>query len=142
MGRAKKFFEGLIFFFFLVVGDGPMSGKNRTVICKCLACGAVKTVRVDSIQNGRAADCTCKKRVPLTLPQNKGIACKSRLKSCIKSAGGYCCYYCPSKRTCDDACLNKPDKCGSFYINRPEIKHEQNPEDEPQQGLIKYRREV
>ena len=140
MGRAKKFIPGYVYKKWVIVAEGEPAGKNRTVVCKCLACGEVKTIRTDRISAGVAKNCECGQRVPMTLPQNKGIACRSRLKTCLKSAGGYCCYFCEKKHECADACLNMPTKCGSYYIhNDVEKAPEKTVEEEPRHGLLHWR---
>lgn len=117
--RTKSIMQGFTCKKWIAIAEGPRTAAGaRTLLCKCMACGATKTIRAKDLGSGTAADCRCDKTAPAILPKNKGVSCKSRLKHCRKSASGFCCIYCEQKNECEDACLNRPDKCGSYFDDK------------------------
>lgn len=100
----------------VVAENGQTEAGSRKMTLKCLACGKVKEITAGAISRKRVADCSCKEEIPRCLPYNEGTACRARVTTCAKNAAGYCCGHCPDANNCADACLNKPEKCGSFYL--------------------------
>lgn len=114
--KTKSIMQGFTCKKWVAVEEGPRTAAGaRTLICRCMACGQTKTIRAKDLGSGMTADCKCDKCTPELLPKNKGMACISRTNNCPKNANGYCCYYCENKEHCPDACLNRPDSCGSYY---------------------------
>lgn len=115
--RNKSIMQGFVYKKWIAVAEGERTlTGSRTLLCKCIACGKTKIIRVKDLGTGEVADCKCSGTIPAILPKNKGYACVSRIKSCIRNAKGYCCFYCDKKYECVDACHNRPDKCSSFWI--------------------------
>lgn len=41
---------------------------------------------------------------------------RCELFHCARRGGKYCCYYCLHEPECAHPCLNKPDKCGKYFV--------------------------
>lgn len=134
MARPKTVMQGYRAGKWVVVAEADRTaGGLRKVVCKCLACGNLKEIAVSTLQSYRNPDCECTERVPKCVPANAGTACRSRISTCDANAAGKCCYYCTERELCADNCLNTPDKCGSYYLDR------EAPKIDPRTGLFKGR---
>ena len=121
--REKIIAHGLTCGKWIAIEEAPPTCDGRRyMICRCMACGSVTIIRLDKLRDRTAADCDCKKNIQLRLAIGGGYNCKFRIpgaKNCEtrKNRHGLCCYHCEAKESCSAACLNTPDKCGSFYNN-------------------------
>lgn len=109
----------------VAIVENSETGQPRQFVCRCLACGEVKTIRMDRLRAGTAKRCKCNRDAPLLLPHGSGASCRSRVTGCPSSCcptrenyRGYCCYYCELYGECAAECKNTPDKCGSFYYKK------------------------
>lgn len=116
--RQKKIWHGYRFKTYVVLEEAPKENRTRRAYVRCLACGDEKIVNVQSISSKKLAACKCGYDVPTFLPYGQGIACQARTPTCEINENGACCYWCDEKENCNEACLNMPDKCGSFYASK------------------------
>jgi hypothetical protein len=121
--RLKIIAHGLTCGKWIAIEEAPKTAKGtRQMTCRCMACGEVKTIRLDKLRDRTAADCTCGRWVPGRLPKGGGYACEHRVTRdawCETNLNrrGFCCYHCKEKENCEHACQNTPDRCESFnYI--------------------------
>lgn len=97
-----------------VLYEAEPNGRMRRWHCKC-ECGKEVDVYQNHLMSGGTRSCGCFRfklpRVTKEKPEPKS-KCKYPLYGCEKSRKGLCCKECEENATCEDACLNTPEKCG------------------------------
>lgn len=96
--------------------------NHRRMVCRCLACGALKIIRLDRLKAGSVKECSCGRTAPALLLNKNGASCRAPLRTPAdcpsrENYKGYCCHYCQQEE-CESRCQNQPDKCGSFYYKK------------------------
>lgn len=111
----------------VVVAESEQA-PTPTMILRCTRCGASKEVTTANIVNGNVDRCDCSPRINRVARLGMGVGCEARERTCLDSQAGLCCYHCARRSSCENACLNTPDKCRSFYLPKPVHEHEAEPE--------------
>lgn len=118
----KKTYLGIHCKTWVAIQESETIKNKRMFVCRCLACGALKIIRLEKLKTGTAEECICGCTAPALLPKMSGASCNPRIGSPSKcptreNYKGYCCCYC-QQAECENRCLNTPDKCGSFYYTK------------------------
>lgn len=135
---AKTILIGLRVKNWVVVAESEQD-QTPTLVLRCTRCGASKKVTTANAVSGDVDRCDCSPRINRVARLGMGVGCEARERTCLDSQAGLCCYHCQKRSRCENACLNTPDKCRSFYLPKPI--HEHEAEAEPDNRLMRVVKE-